>query len=141
MYENYLAHYGVLGMHWGRRMGGKFDDTFSRTRRPISIKEAGAAKGVFTNASSATEAGKRAVNLLEKTTKKQTDLSKVSDDELRKRVSRLNLEQQYRNLSSVDKSKGAELARNILEGIGTVVTIGASAASIYMAIKTMKGET
>ena len=52
MYENYLAHYGVLGMHWGRRMGGKFEDTFARTRRPITMKEAGAAKGVFTNASS-----------------------------------------------------------------------------------------
>ena len=141
MYEenhNFLKHYGVLGMHWGRRQFGTETALSGKKRSSPSIKQLGATKGILTNVSSVSEAGKRAANLIEKTTKKKTDLSKISDDELRKRVSRLGLEQQYRSLSSVDKSKGAELARNILEGVGTVVTIGASVASIYMAIKTAK---
>ena len=142
MEENtqYLRHYGVVGMHWGQRKNRNIQNGSSKNRRSnITIKKLGAGKEILTNISSASEAGKRAANLIEKTTKKKADLSKISDDELRKRVSRLGLEHQYRSLSSVDKSKGAELARNILEGVGTVVTIGASVASIYMAIKNAKG--
>lgn len=115
MYENYLAHYGTPGMRWGQR------------------------KKILEGVSSGTDAGKRIANLAEKVGKKKTDLSKLSDDELKKRVARMNLEQSYRSLSSVDKSRGAEIARNILEGVGATVAVGASIASILMSIHTLKG--
>ena len=51
----------------------------------------------------------------------------------------MNLEQSYRSLSSVDKSRGAEIARNILEGVGATVAVGASIASILMSIHIIKG--
>ena len=120
MYEesnSYLRHYGTPGMRWGQR------------------------KKILEGVSSGTDAGKRIANLAEKVGKKKKDLSNLSDDELRKRVSRLNLEQQYRTLSSVDKSRGAEITRNILEGIGATVAVGASVASILMSIHTLKGNT
>ena len=112
---DYLVHYGTPGMRWGQR------------------------KKILESISSGSEAGKRIANLTEKVSKKKKDLSKMSDEELKKKVTRLNLEQNYRNLSSVDKSRGAEITRNILEGIGATVTVGASIASILMSIHTMKG--
>ena len=125
---DYLIHYGVLGMRWGQR---------KKLSRTYTTKQLGGAKGILTNVNSGTEAGKRIANLAEKV-KKKKDLSKMSDEDLRKQVSRMNLEQNYRNLSGIDKSRGAEVTRNILEGVGSVVTVGASAVAIIMGIKALK---
>jgi len=135
--SNYLCHYGVLGMRWGRRSGPTNFPVHSK--KPLSQQQLGAAKGVLTNTSSGSDAAKRLTNSIEKMTTKKTDLSKMTDDDLKKRVSRMNLEQQYRNLSSVDKSKGAEKVRDILDTVGAVVTIGSSAVAIAMSIKALKG--
>ena len=141
MYEessNYLKHYGVLGMRWGRRSFGMQAALANKPKRtPLSTKQLGGAKGALTAVNSGAEAGKRIANLAEKV-KKKKDLSQMSDEDLRKKVSRMNLEQNYRNLSGVDKSRGAEITRNILEGIGSVVTVGASTVAIIMGIKAMK---
>lgn len=114
MKDNYLSHYGTPGMRWGYR------------------------KKILEGISSGADAGKRFANLAEKT-KPKKDLSKMSDEDLRKKVSRMSLEQSYRNLSSVDKSRGSEITRNILEGVGATVSVGASIASIVMAVKMIKG--
>ena len=137
MIENYLAHYGIPGMRWGHRRYHMSLPSV-RKRDPMSIVQVGGVKGALTSVSSGADAGKRIANLVEKT-KPKKDLSKMTDDDLKKMVSRMNLERQYRDLSSVDKSKGADITRNILEGIGAVTAIGASAASIVMAIKAIKG--
>ena len=141
MYEetNYLAHYGVLGMRWGRRNFGEQAGLAGTKRKPMTTQQLGGIKGALTNIDSGTNAGKRLVNIGEKVLKKKTDLSQMSDDELKKKVARMNLEQNYRNLTSVDKSRGAETTRNILEGIGAVVTVGSSAVAIAMGIKALKG--
>ena len=140
MYEessNYLKHYGVLGMRWGqrRKLSGAY--LMEQERKPYTTKQLGGVKGTLNSINSGTEAGKRIANLAEKV-KKKKDLSQMSDEDLRKKVSRMNLEQNYRNLSGVDKSRGAEITRNILEGIGSVVTVGASAVAIIMGIKALK---
>ena len=147
MYEktDYLVHYGVIGMRWGFRKhvdsSGNFEDTFRKPKRkPMTTQQLGGVKGALNNIDSGTSAGKRLVNIGEKVLKKKTDLSQMSDDELKKKVARMNLEQNYRKLTSVDKSRGAELTRNILEGIGAVVTVGSSAVAIAMGIKALKGE-
>ena len=112
--NTYLAHYGTPGMRWGHR------------------------KAIFTNTSSGTDSARRLTTSIEKISKKKKDLSKMSDDDLKKRVSRLNLEQQYRNLSSVDKSRGAEKVRDILDIVGAVAGLGASAAAIITTVYSMK---
>ena len=146
MYEetNYLIHYGTLGMRWGFRKhvdpSGNFEDTFQRPKRkPMTTQQLGGVKGALTNIDSGTSAGKRLVNISEKVLKKKTDLSQMSDEDLRKKVSRMSLEQSYRSLSSVDKSRGAETTRNILESVGAVVTVGSSAVAIAMGIKALRG--
>ena len=67
--ENYLCHYGTPGMKWGHR------------------------KRILEGISSGSDAGKRIANLAEKVGKKKKDLSNISDDDLRKKVSRMNLEE------------------------------------------------
>ena len=134
---DYLIHYGKLGMHWGQRKKLSGAYLMEQEKKPYTTKQLGGMKGALTSINSGTEAGKRIANLAEKV-KKKKDLSKMSDEDLRKQVSRMNLEQNYRNLSGVDKSRGAEITRNILEGVGSVVTVGASAVAIIMGIKALK---
>lgn len=142
MYDktNYLVHYGVLGMRWGRRNFGAEAASSGSKRKHLTTQQLGGVKGALNNIDSGTSAGKRLVNIGEKVLKKKTDLSQMSDDDLKKKVARMSLEQNYRNLSSVDKSRGAEVTRNILEGIGAVVTVGSSAVAIAMGIKALKGD-
>lgn len=115
--NKYLMHYGTPGMRWGHR------------------------KAILTNVSSGSDSARRLTSSIEKMTKKKKDLSQMSDDEIRAKVNRMNLEQQYRNLSSVDKSKGAEKVRDILDVIGAVAGVGASAAAIITTIYSMKEKT
>ena len=58
------------------------------------------------------------------------DLSKYSDEELRKKVNRLNLEQQYSRLTADNKSRGQEKVDGILQVAGGVTGIAASGATI-----------
>ena len=64
-----LCHYGVLGMHWGRHMSGR--------KTSSSGKKSGKKKH--------TNAGRK--------------LSEMSDNEIRKRIERMQLEKQYKMLT------------------------------------------
>lgn len=63
------------------------------------------------------------------------DLSKMSDDDLRKAINRMNLERQYRDLTPVEISRGERVASNILRTTGTVLTTSSSALDIALKIK------
>ena len=69
----------------------------------------------------------------------KSDLSQMSDKELRDIVNRLNMEERY---TQVMKSRGVETGKNradkILEYAGTALTIGSSALSIMIAIKELQ---
>lgn len=75
-------------------------------------------------------------------TKKKMDLSKMSDQELRDRINRANLEKQYNDLfgepAKVTVSKGRKFAQNCLEVGGSVLAIGSSALGIALAIKELR---
>ena len=75
----------------------------------------------------------------------QKDYSNITDQDLQKRVNRLDLERRYGQLTGDTKyvSSGSEKAREFLQTIGSMVAIGASAASIvgtFYAIKATKGK-
>lgn len=76
-----------------------------------------------------------------KASRKRMDLSKMSDQELRSRINRELLEQQYNNLfSQVEEptiSKGRQYARNALDIASSVLTVTSSALGIAIAIKTL----
>ena len=65
---------------------------------------------------------------------KKVDLSSMSDKELRERVNRMDLEQQYSNLKKETVSKGRVSALQVLDVAGSVLTAGASAATLGLTI-------
>lgn len=78
-----------------------------------------------------------------KPVKKKLDLSKMSDQELRDKINRANLERQYNDLfaeyDTPTISKGRENVTKIIEGVGTALTITSSAVGLALAIKELRG--
>lgn len=68
---------------------------------------------------------------------REIDVSKMSDQELQKAVNRMNLEQNYRRLKTGTIQNGHDKVADILDEAGDVLAIGASAASIALAIHTI----
>ena len=68
---------------------------------------------------------------------KKVDLSSMSDQELRERVNRMDLEQQYSNLKKETVSKGRANASQILDVAGSVLAAGASATALALSIYKM----
>lgn len=68
------------------------------------------------------------------------DYSDLSDQELRNRISRLQLEESYGRLSGETKyiKSGSEKTREILQTAGSIVAIGASAAGLALTINEIK---
>lgn len=58
------------------------------------------------------------------------DLSSISDEELRARINRLNMEVQYDNLTSKNTQNGYDKATEILSVVGSVVGIVGSTVAI-----------
>lgn len=91
--NNVLSHYGVKGMRWGVRKSRPSRDT----------KKTSAKKTTPTS-----------------NTSKKNKLSDLSDDELRRRINRLNMEKQYKDLTARKENayvaRGKKAVENILFG-------------------------
>ena len=78
-----------------------------------------------------------------KSRKKKLDLSNITDQKLREAINRENLERQYNDLFAPEEqskiSKGRDYASNILTSVGNVLAVAGSAATLAVAIKTLKG--
>lgn len=74
--------------------------------------------------------------------RKKMDLSGMSDQELRERINRINLEKQYNDLFGEIQyptiSKGQRFLNNVLDTAGSTLTVGASAITIALAVKELK---
>ena len=66
------------------------------------------------------------------------DLSKMTDKELQAAINRLNLERNYKSLSTEHIKSGRDYVSSFLSTTGDVLAIGASAASIMMMIHQLK---
>ena len=120
MNDNYLEHYGIprrSGRYpWGS--GSRpFQGDSSAGKSSGKTKTSGKSgkTGLFKKGKTKTESSKE-------------DLSKISSEDLQKRIDRIQLEQKYRELISKPKtiSKGREVLTSILEtsskNIGTQLT-------------------
>ena len=107
MNENSLCHYGVLGMKWGIRKN-RSKTSFSRKKK-TSKKDQNKIKGTVGS------------------TKKKTNVKKLSDSELQGKIRRLQLEKQYRDLKKDEVSAGKKLLGEILKTSGR--TLGVQVAN------------
>lgn len=98
-----LRHYGVLGMKWGVR------------RTEAQLARARGASGTKTSSNKKAKAKAKTSKSSEKP--KTKTISEMSDDELRKAVTRLRLEQDYRNLNPAKVSAGQRFVNKVLKDV------------------------
>lgn len=90
--SDYLVHYGVQGMRWGHRKDRKSSSSGS--------KKSGIKK-VFSKTSKKIRSKKSTKNM--------------TDQELQKSISRMELERRYKSLKRENVSSGRRIARDILK--------------------------
>lgn len=100
--EDFLSHYGVLGMHWGRRKD-----------KVGKVKVAAKSEGRTKPSEDAVKA-----KTFEKTAKTNGTAS-LTNAELQQLVTRKNLEQQYNRLSPNTVKKGNDHVKEVLAIAGT----------------------
>lgn len=100
-----LYHYGVLGMRWGVR---RTPEQLARSSKKTS---------------SVHEDYKKAHD--------SKSVKEMSDAELRARVNRLNMEQQYSKMNPNTVQKGKNFTSNALKAIGTVAATTTTIITIY----------
>lgn len=102
MNNNELYHHGVLGMKWGVRKSYSGQKTIKK-------------KNQYKNKVEIHDDYRRAHT--------RKSVKSMSDDELRKRINRLEMENKYTNLSSTSVNKG----RNKIKRMNDIMQLGLNA--------------
>lgn len=162
-----LMHYGVKGMRWGVRRYQNADGSLTnagKKRYDRDIREnnakkkdnriningpdpnrwvkedIGRSKKVADSASDVVRELNKINNSSRSSRKQKTDVSRLTDQQLRERINRMNLERQYIDMTSPQQvSKGRKYITSFLETAGTAITITSSVLGIALAIKELKG--
>lgn len=163
-YSDELYHHGIKGQRWGvrryrnedgtltqagknrelwRQRDGKNDKDYKNdasinkvyNRVSEDYQNAG---NIQSQMSSMTQRGGNIArfvgNKKREKLKSEIDVSSMSDEELRQKINRMNLEKQYKSLSTENIRTGSDRVQDVLSVAGDVMAIGASAALIAGAI-------
>ena len=102
-----LMHYGVPGMKWGVR----------RTPAQLGRKKTSSSKSLFGKKKPKPKA--KSESSKKETAPKPKSVKEMSDEELSTAISRLQLEQKYKELSPQKVSTGKAITKRILNNILT----------------------
>ena len=100
-----LMHYGVPGMKWGVR----------RTPAQLGRKKTSSSKSLFGKKKPKPKA--KSESSKKETVQKKKTVKEMSDEELNAAISRLQLEQRYKELSPQKVSMGKKIAKTILNDV------------------------
>lgn len=137
-----LYHSGIKGQKWGIRRYQNEDGSLTEegkkrygtpeTYRAVA-KEASSLEEATKGASSAASTAASIINTQRGSQAIRKDYSGLTDQELQRRVNRLNLERAYGDLSGDTKyvKTGKEKAREILQTVGATLAIASTAVAIY----------
>ena len=106
-YDDFLQHYGVLGMKWGHR---KARSNVSSNKKPKSTKNTTISKP--------------------KPTRRE-----LSDEELRAVINRMRLEREYADLQYRSSSRAK--VENVVKVVGTAALLTTSVVKIYNNMNTI----
>ena len=106
MKNNELLHYGILGMKWGVR---RTPEQLRRARGELKSESDGGSKKTNSSKSSSSSGKKRT--------------SEMTEDELRSKIQRLELEKRYKDLMKATapppkSTKGRDFVQRVLEKSG-----------------------
>lgn len=107
MDNNELMHYGVPGMKWGVR----------RTPAQLGRKKTSSSKSLFGKKKSKPKPKTKHEPSKKETAPKKKSVKEMSDEELNAAISRLQLEQRYKELSPQKVSMGKKIAKTILNDV------------------------
>ena len=110
-YDDFLQHYGVLGMKWGHR---KARSNVSSNKKPKSTKNTTTSKP--------------------KPKPKPTQ-RELSDEELRAVINRMRLEREYADLQYRSSSRAK--VENVVKTVGTAALLTTSVVKIYNNLNTI----
>lgn len=113
MTENELLHYGVLGMKWGVKKARKSSDTVDETRKKSNTQNSNTQKSNTQN-SNTKQQSKKFVTKKQKQKQIMEDLNSMSDKELRERLNRMQMEQQYIRMMTPEKSAAKKQVEQFL---------------------------
>lgn len=91
-YHNYLIHHGILGMKWGKRKSVYKSSKESPGTQHEELKN-------------------------KKPSPKEHNIKALSDDELRNRINRIELENRYATLHPTHISRGEKISKRILHNM------------------------
>lgn len=116
MDDNYLTHYGVPGMKWGVRKA-KLSSSFSETKSKVKESTKQFANKTKKSAKKYYNTRKNYTQKIDSRKRnKYTDLSNLSDTELRNRINRMQMERQYSSLLK-DQKYAVTVGKNVSEDI------------------------
>ena len=109
---NELTHHGVKGMKWGIRK--RQYSSGNSSKRKKSSKRSLLSMFKRNKKTSDTQSSSRKTQ--QEQTKKKVNISELSDDELKKMVTRMQLEQNYRQLNPKQTTIGERIVKAMSDG-------------------------
>ena len=147
-----LYHWGIPGMKWGRRRYQNEDGTLTeegkiryskyselnKDQRKDSDKLAKATSELYRTGGDTSSAIGSIIRRYGKADPRKSPAKKMSDDELRQNVNRLNMERQYNQLTGYETKPGAEFIAGLFDSGADLLKVAGAISLIRMGMRKIR---